>query len=202
MQEQVFLVCTCADTGWECRHCLFFLLCSDALACGSVPASVYFHCVRVNACISSWVCEYACASVHSLNAHSRSPRAGVCGSKSKGVSVCVSTLICELNADLSIKADLACVLPTDMPVITTRFYCSPPAPKGAAQPLGQVDGDTHTFAHTNFKSDCYEGVNVRGGAWGSCNHSVEYIQPIGAQHMGECMGVNETKIHTCSLGCS
>lgn len=150
MQEDArtsVLVCTCADTGWECRHCLFFLLCSDALACGSVPASVYFHCVRVNACISSWVCEYACASVHSLNAHSLSPRAGVCGSKSKGVSVCVSTLICELNADLSIKADLACVLPTDMPVITTRFYCSPPPPRAQHSHWDRWTG-THTRSRT------------------------------------------------------
>ena len=96
-------------------------------------------------------------SMHSLSPEREcvdpSPRVSVC------VCVCVSTLICKLNADLSIKADLACVLPTDMPVITTRFYCSP---KGTAQPLGQVGRDTHTLVHTNFKPDWCQGANVKG----------------------------------------
>lgn len=91
-QKNNCLVCTCADTGWECRHCLLLLLSLDALACESVPASVYFHWVRVKACISSWACEYARASVPPLNAQPF-PRAGVCGTKSKGVwlYVCINT---------------------------------------------------------------------------------------------------------------
>lgn len=120
--------------------------------------------VKVKACISSWACEYARAWVPSLNAQLFPPKARVCGSEH--CSVCASMLICKLNADLSIKADLARILPTNMPVITTLFHSSP---KGTEQPLGQVDGDTH--AHTKFKPDWYEGANVReGGAWGSCNH--------------------------------
>lgn len=139
---------------WCC--CLFSLLCSDALACGSVPASVYFHCWRVKACIASWACEYAHTWVPSLNAQPF-PGAGVCGSKSKCVLVCVcvcksacaSTLICKLNADLSIKADLACVLPTDMPVITRLFYCSPPSPRAWHNHEGRWRG---TRTHTHMKT--------------------------------------------------
>lgn len=59
-------------------------------------------------------------------------------------SVCVATPSCTLNADLSIKADLACVLSADMPVINTWFHW---ASKGTAQPLGQMDGDTRACAH-------------------------------------------------------
>lgn len=69
---------------WRC--CLFSLPRSDALACGSVPASMYFHCWRVKACIASWACEYAHTWVPSLNAQPF-PGAGVCGSKSKCVCV-------------------------------------------------------------------------------------------------------------------
>lgn len=36
----------------------------------------------------------------------------------------VATLICKRNADLSIKAAHACVLPTDMQVIIVWFYCA------------------------------------------------------------------------------
>lgn len=37
--------------------------------------------------------------------------------------MCVA-LICQMNADLSIKADLACVLSTDMLVIITWSHCN------------------------------------------------------------------------------
>lgn len=75
---------------------------------------------------------------------------GVCGFESKSVCVCASALICRQNADLSIKADLSYVLPTDVPVITTLSWCFP---KGTAQPPRQVDRDWYThapaYAHTH-----------------------------------------------------
>ena len=33
-KENKSLICTCIDTQWKHRHCLFFRLCLDALACG------------------------------------------------------------------------------------------------------------------------------------------------------------------------
>lgn len=74
-----------------------------------------------------------------------------------------------MNADLSIKADLARVLSTDMPVITTLFQCFP---KGIIQPLRQVDRDTYACTNTNFKPDWYKGATVKGRGLRVCDHSV------------------------------
>lgn len=136
------LVCTCADSGWACRHCLLFLLCSDALACGSVPASVCFHCARVNACISSWACEYARASVPSLNAQPL-PRAGVCGSKSKGVcvSVCVYT---DLRAECRPKHKSgSCLCPSYRRASDYHTVLLLPHPQGHGTATG-TGGQGHT----------------------------------------------------------
>lgn len=73
-------------------------------------------------------------SMHSL---SLSRRVSLCA--------CASPLICKLNADLSIKTDRACVLATDLPVITTQSHRFP---QGHEQSMGQVNR-----THTNFRGD-------------------------------------------------
>lgn len=80
-------------------------------------------------------------------------------SSPRGVCVCVcalvDTLICRLNADLSINADLAWVLSTDMPVITTQFLCDS---KGTAT---WTDGHSHKRLHTNLAPRMCWGANAK-----------------------------------------
>lgn len=109
--------CTCEDDGWVCQHYLFALLCSDALACASLSASVCFQTVRQKTRAMSSFTQYK----HSLSCEHESG-----GSKSEGFAVSVSALISKPSADLSRNADLSHILPTDMPVITTSFTTLPP----------------------------------------------------------------------------
>lgn len=100
LRKKKSLPCTCVESGRVCRHCLFSLLGCPGMC---LPACVFTACV--NARTSSWLCQYAHATVTSLNAQPFLRRR-VDSSLPACARMCVA-LICWMNADPSIKADLA-----------------------------------------------------------------------------------------------
>lgn len=140
---------SCARMLWHVEVCLRACICTVwGWKHGSPAEPVNMHALEFPRSMHSLSPERECVDP--------SPRLCV------SVCVCLSSLICKLNADLSIKADLACVLPADMPVIT---HCSTVPPKGTVQSLGQVDRDTHACTHTDTQASNLIGMkeaNVRG----------------------------------------
>lgn len=116
MQKEIFAVYLCGERlrvsslsllpAWMPRH---------------VPASLCFYCVRQ--CTHLQLALLICTRYSYLTKCTAFLKRRVDSSLPACARMCVA-LICRMNADLSMKADLACVLPTDMLVITIRSHCN------------------------------------------------------------------------------
>lgn len=86
-----------------------------------VPASLCFYCVRQ--CTYLQLALLMCTRYSYLTKCTAFLKRRVDSSLPACARMCVA-LICRTHADLSRKADLACVLPTDTLVIITRSHCN------------------------------------------------------------------------------
>lgn len=110
------LLCTCVERG-----CVPSLSLLPAWMLRHVPESLCFYYVRE--CTYLQLGLLICTRYSYLTQCTASLKRRVDSSLPACARMCLA-LICKMNADLSIKADLACVLPTDMLVIITWSNCN------------------------------------------------------------------------------